>query len=186
MTERDDIVATIKTRAKERLMRDMGPELLAVLADSHTVEIMLNADGCLWLERLGEGMRRIGEMRQAKAEAIIKTVAAALDQVVNKTHPLVEGELPLDGSRFAGQLPPIVSAPTFAIRKRAIAVFTLDQYVEAGIMKTCHCEALKDAVRQHRNILVTGGTGSGKTTLVNAIINEMVRANPVSAVSAPY
>jgi P-type conjugative transfer ATPase TrbB len=178
MSERDDIVATIKTRAKERLMRDMGPELLAVLADPRTVEIMLNADGCLWQERLGEGMRRIGEMRQAKAEAIIKTVAAALDQVVNKAHPLVEGELPLDGSRFAGQLPPIVSAPTFAIRKRAIAVFTLDQYVEAGIMMARHCEALKGAVRQHQNILVTGGTGSGKTTLVNAIINEMVRANP--------
>jgi type IV secretion system protein VirB11 len=178
MTERDDSVATIRTRAKERLMRDMGPELLAALADPRTVEIMLNADGCLWQERLGEGMRRIGVMRQAKAEAIIKTVAAALDQVVNKTHPLVEGELPLDGSRFAGQLPPIVSAPTFAIRKRAIAVFTLDQYVEAGIMTARHCEALKHAVRQHRNILVTGGTGSGKTTLVNAIINQMVCANP--------
>lgn len=159
-------------------MRDMGPELLAALADPRTVEIMLNADGCLWQERLGEGMRRIGGMRQAKAEAIIKTVAAALDQVVNKTHPLVEGELPLDGSRFAGQLPPIVSAPTFAIRKRAIAVFTLDQYVEAGIMTARHSEVVKGAVCQHRNILVTGGTGSGKTTLVNAIINEMVRTNP--------
>lgn len=159
-------------------MRDMGPELLAALADPRTVEIMLNADSCLWQERLGEGMRRIGEMRQAKAEAIIKTVAAALDQVVNKAHPLVEGELPLDGSRFAGQLPPIVSAPTFAIRKRAIAVFTLDQYVETGIMTAHHCDAIKGAVRQHRNILVTGGTGSGKTTLANAIINEMVRANP--------
>lgn len=178
MTERDDSVATIRTRASERLMRDMGPELLAALADPRTVEIMLNADGCLWLERLGEGMRRIGEMRHAKAEAIIKTVAAALDQVVNKAHPLVEGELPLDGSRFAGQLPPIVSAPTFAIRKRAIAVFTLDEYVEAGIMTPRHCEALKEAVRQHRNILVTGGTGSGKTTLINAIIDEMVRAEP--------
>jgi P-type conjugative transfer ATPase TrbB len=178
MPDLDDTVATISTRAKERLMRDMGAELLAALADPRTVELMLNADGCLWQERLGEGMRRIGEMRSAKAEAIIKTVAAALDQVVNKTHPLVEGELPLDGSRFAGQVPPIVSAPTFAIRKRAIAVFTLDQYVEAGIMTERHGEALRSAVRQHRNILVTGGTGSGKTTLVNAIINEMVCANP--------
>lgn len=178
MTELDENVATLKTRAKERLMRDMGAELLSALADPRTVEIMLNADGCLWLERLGEGMRRLGKMRSANAEAVIKTVAAALNQVINKAHPLIEGELPLDGSRFAGQLPPIVSAPTFAIRKRAITVFTLDQYVDAGIMTACHCEALKGAVREHRNILVTGGTGSGKTTLVNAIISEMVRANP--------
>lgn len=178
MTDLDDSVTTIRSRAKERLMRDMGAELLAALTDPRTVEIMLNPDGCLWQERLGEGMRRIGAVRPAKAEAIIKTVAAALDQVVNKAHPLVEGELPLDGSRFAGQLPPIVSAPTFAIRKRAIAVFTLDQYVEAGIMTPRHGDVLKSAVHQHRNILVTGGTGSGKTTLVNAIINEMVSANP--------
>jgi P-type conjugative transfer ATPase TrbB len=178
MTERDDNAATVRTRAKDRLRRDMGPGLLAALADPRTVEVMLNADGCLWQERLGEGMRRIGVMRAANAEAIIKTVAAVLDQVVNKARPLVEGELPLDGSRFAGQLPPIVSAPTFAIRKRAVAVFTLDQYVETGIMSASHCQVLKAAVRQHRNILVTGGTGSGKTTLVNAIINEMVCANP--------
>lgn len=178
MTEPEDNFSSVKERAKERLARDMGPVLIAALNDPRTVELMLNADGRLWQERLGEGMREIGELRPAKAEAIIKTVAGFLDQVVNKAKPLIEGELPLDGSRFAGQLPPIVSAPTFAIRKRAIAVFTLEQYVEDRIMTQHHCDALKAAVRNHRNILVIGGTGSGKTTLVNAIINEMVLTNP--------
>lgn len=94
----------------------------------------------------------------------------------------VEGELPLDGSRFAGQLPPIVTAPTFAIRKKAIAIYTLEQYVEAGIMSQRHYEAIKAAVKNHRNILVIGGTGSGKTTLVNAIINEMVLCDPLERI----
>jgi type IV secretion system protein VirB11 len=178
MNEPDDNFASVKERARERLARDMGQVLLTALNDPRTVEVLLNADGRLWQERLGEGMRNIGDLRPAKAEAIIKTVAGYLGLVINKAKPLIEGELPLDGSRFAGQLPPIVSAPTFAIRKRAIAVFTLDEYVTSGIMAQRHCEALKEAVRNHRNILVTGGTGSGKTTLVNAIINEMVLANP--------
>jgi type IV secretion system protein TrbB len=63
-----------------------------------------------------------------------RTMAACLNTVITWDQPMLEGELPLDGSRFAGQLPPIVSAPTFAVRKRASSVFTLDQYVEQKIM----------------------------------------------------
>ena len=91
---------------------------------------------------------------------------------------MLEGELPLDGSRFAGQLPPVVSSPIFAIRKKAISIFTLENYVESSMMTAPQCEAIKTAIADHRNILVIGGTGSGKTTLVNAMINEMVRCNP--------
>jgi len=80
--------------------------------------------------------------------------------------------------KVAGQLPPIVTAPTFAIRKKAIKIFTLEQYVETGVLSPRHCDVIKEAVRKHRNILVIGGTGSGKTTLINAIINEMVRSDP--------
>ena len=86
----------------------------------------------------------------------------------------LEGEWPLDGSRFAGQLPPVVRAATFAIRKKAVSIYTLDQYVESRIMTPAQCAAIKKAIRDHRNILVIGGTGTGKTTLVNAVINEMV------------
>lgn len=160
----------------------MGPLILAALNDPKTVEILLNADGRLWLEHLGEPMRCIGTLRPAQGEAIIRTVASCLGKTVTATMPIVEGELPLDGSRFAGQLPPIVGAPTFAIRKKAIAIFTLEQYVSAEIMTRRQCETIRAAVRNHRNILVSGGTGSGKTTLVNAIINEMVMCDPVERV----
>lgn len=182
MTEPEDHYASVKDRAKKKLERDMGPLLLDALHDPKTVELMLNADGKLWQERLGEGMKCIGTLRSAQAEAIIKTVAGYHGKEITRIKPIIEGELPLDGSRFAGQLPPIVPAPTFAIRKKAIAIFTLEQYVSAGIMTPAQFDTLKAAVKNHRNILVIGGTGSGKTTLVNAIINEMVLCNPTERV----
>ncbi|WP_315123547.1 P-type conjugative transfer ATPase TrbB [Comamonas antarctica] len=174
----EDDFSTLKERAKRKLERDMGPLLLAALNDPRTVEIMLNADGRLWQERLGEKMKCIGALRAAQSEAIIKTIAGYHGKEVTRGKPVLEGEFPLDGSRFAGQLPPVVPAPTFAIRKRAVAIFALAQYVEAGIMTQAQHDALQAAVRNHRNILVIGGTGSGKTTLVNAIIHEMVACDP--------
>lgn len=173
-----DECSTLKERAKKKLERDMGPLLLEALYDPRTIEVMLNADGRLWRERLGERMQCIGTLRVAQAEAIIKTIAGYHGKEVTRWKPTLEGELPLDGSRFAGQLPPIVPSPTFAIRKKALAIFTLEQYVSQGILSIRHCGVIKQAVTTHRNILVTGGTGSGKTTLVNAIINEMVAFDP--------
>lgn len=169
---------TVKDRAREKLRRDLGGVIEQALNDPKTVEIMLNADGKLWQERLGEKMSCIGSMTEGRAESIIKTVAGFHGKEVTRFKPMLEGELPLDGSRFAGQLPPVVSSPIFAIRKKAISVFTLDDYVQTGIMTSAQCEVIKKAVSKHRNILIIGGTGSGKTTLVNAIINEMVRSEP--------
>jgi len=126
MADTDDL-STIKERARRKLERDMGPLLLSALNDPGTVEIMLNADGRLWQERLGEKMTCIGTLRVAQAEAIIKTVAGYHGKEVTRMKPTLEGELPVDGSRFAGQMPPVVASPTFAIRKKAVAVFTLDQ-----------------------------------------------------------
>ncbi|WP_408072908.1 P-type conjugative transfer ATPase TrbB [Legionella pneumophila] len=165
---------SVKDRAKEKLKRDLGELIEGALNDPKTVEIMLNSDGMLWQERLGETMRCIGSITEARAESIIKTVAGFHGKEVTRYKPLLEGELPLDGSRFAGQLPPVVSSPTFAIRKKALSVFSLNQYVESGIITEAQSEVIEQAVVAHRNILVIGGTGSGKTTLVNAIINEMV------------
>jgi P-type conjugative transfer ATPase TrbB len=168
----------VNERAKQKLERDMGPLLMDALNDPRTVELMLNADGRVWQERLGESMKCIGTLRSAQGESIIRTVAGYHGNVVTRGGPIVEGELPLDGSRFAGQVPPIVTSPTFAIRKKALSIFTLDEYVEADIMTRKHGDTIKAAVKTHRNILVTGGTGSGKTTLVNAIINEMTASFP--------
>ncbi len=179
MTLQDQLphVTTVKDRAKSKLERD-AREILAALQDPETVEIMVNADGRIWQEKLGQKIQHIGNIQAAQVEAVIKTVAGFHGKEVNRFNPMIEGEFPLDNSRFAGQLPPIVSSPTFAIRKKAIKIFTLEQYVETGVLSPRHSDVIRDAVRNHRNILVIGGTGSGKTTLINAIINEMVLSDP--------
>lgn len=169
---------TVAERARQKLARDLGPLVVAALADPKTVEVVLNPDGRLWCERLGEPMRCIGSLGASRAAAAIRTIAGFYAKEVTRQSPLLEGELPLDGSRFAGQLPPVVSAPVFAIRKRAVAVFTLDEYVAKDIMSSAQCTAIKAAIAAHRNILIVGGTGSGKTTLVNACIREMVALAP--------
>ncbi|ALQ51122.1 P-type conjugative transfer ATPase TrbB [Nitrosomonas ureae] len=170
-------ITTVKDRAKSKLERD-AREILSALQDPETVEIMVNADGRIWQEKLGQKIQHIGNIQAAQVEAVIKTVAGFHGKEINRFNPIIEGEFPLDNSRFAGQLPPIVTAPTFAIRKKAIKIFTLEQYVETSVLSPKHSSVIKEAVRKHRNILVIGGTGSGKTTLINAIINEMVQSDP--------
>lgn len=168
----------INERAKKKLSRDLGEDVLSALRDPRTVEIMLNADGKLWQERLGEGMRCIGTMPGTRAQGIVNTVAGYHDRELTRSNPTLECEFPLDGSRFAGQVPPVVSGVVFAIRKKAVSVFTLDDYVASGIMTAAQCNHIKNAVARHRDILVIGGTGSGKTTLVNAVLNHIVAIEP--------
>src|ERR1700680_2163981 len=141
---------------------------LAALEDSETVEIVLNADGTLWQERLGEPLEPIGTISASCADSAMRTIAAYHHAILTRADPSIECELPLDGSRFAGQIPPIVTAPVFAVRKRASRVFTLDQYVAAGIMTAEQKRTLVVAIRDHRNLLVTGSTGSGKAQPVDA------------------
>ena len=178
MSEQNADQETVKKRVTERLRRDLGPLVEGALNDPKTTDILLNADGQLWLKRLGEPTRVIGTMEAWRATSVIKTLAGLLGKTVGAKEPILDGELPFGNERFAGQLPPVVSSPCFAIRKPAITVFPLDSYVEQGIMTQAQCDAIKKAVRDHKNILVVGGTGSGKTTLINAVIQEMVDNDP--------
>lgn len=178
MSEQNADQETVKKRVTERLRRDLGPLVEGALNDPKTTDILLNADGQLWLKRLGEPTRIIGTMEAWRATSVMKTLAGLLGKTVGAKEPILDGELPFGNERFAGQLPPVVSSPCFAIRKPAITVFPLDSYVEQGIMTQTQCDAIKKAVRDHKNILVVGGTGSGKTTLINAVIQEMVDNDP--------
>lgn len=165
-------------RVTEKLSRELGPDVLAFLRDATVIEIMLNPDGSLWVEHLGQPMRQFGHMSASQAESLIATVASTLKTQITAQNPILECELPLDGSRFEALIPPVVSGPTFTIRKKAITVFTLADYVAQGIMTQRHMEAIADGVRHRKNILVVGGTGTGKTTLTNAVIRHMVDVAP--------
>jgi len=169
-------------RLAESMRRQLGVPLCGVLAEAGLVELMLNADGRVWADWLGRGMAPVGAMAGAAAEAFIGTVASMLRGTITRENPILECELPsaapFDGSRFEAMIPPVVSAPVFTIRRKASSVFTLGEYERQGIMSARQRAAIESAVRERRNILVVGGTSTGKTTLTNAIIACMVEAAP--------
>jgi type IV secretion system protein VirB11 len=165
-------------RLREKLTRELGPEVCACLSDPSVIEILLNADGTLWVERSGAPPCRLGSLAPLRAEAALATIAAAHKTAITRENPILECELPLDGSRFEGLIPPVVAAPVFAIRRKASAIFSLGQYVAAGMMSEGQKVIIEWAVAQRQNILIVGGTGSGKTTLVNAVIAQISTAFP--------
>ena len=169
--------STLHSSWETSLRAHMGQLVNSALEDPMTCEVMLNPDGRIWQERFGEPMKCIGTMRSGDAEVAFRTLASLLGKTLSYDQPQLDGEYP-GGFRFSGALPPIVSAPAFTIRKPASRVFTLDEYVEAGILTEHQKDALCMAVSEHQNLLVVGGTGSGKTTLANALIAEMVRQFP--------
>jgi P-type conjugative transfer ATPase TrbB len=156
----------------------LGPAIARLLDDPAIVEVMLNPDGRLWADRLSSGLIDTGETVSASdGERIVRLVAHHVGAEVHAGAPRVSAELPETGERFEGLLPPVVVAPTFAIRKPAVAVFTLSDYVAAEIMSSHRANALRSAVAARRNILVAGGTSSGKTTLTNALLAEVAKTS---------
>ena len=170
MAEINSVVADRKVAA---LRQAMGPVIGAALADRHVVEVMVNPDGKIWVDRIGEGRSFTGErLAPDDANRILRLLADHVGEVVTKDRPRISATLPLTGERFQGAFMPIVANPAFAIRKRPEIVFTLSDYVETGIMPEGFAEVLRHAARDRQNLLIAGGTGSGKTTLANAILAE--------------
>jgi len=162
------------SRGARMLRTALGCEIARWLEEPAVIEVMLNPDGRLWVDRLGEGLAATDcLMSTADGERIIRLVAHHVGAEVHTGAPRVSAELPDGGERFEGLLPPVVAAPSFAIRKPAVAVFTLADYVSAGIMDAWQAEALGAAVAERKNILVAGGTSTGKTTLTNALLAEI-------------
>lgn len=154
----------------------LGPAIATYLEDPTVAEVMLNPDGRLWIDRLAGGMEDTGcHILPANAERIIRLVAHHVGAEVHPGSPRVSAELPETGERFEGLIPPIVTAPCFAIRRPAVAIFTLADYVRAGTMTTDQARLLERAIHDRKNILVAGGTSSGKTTLVNALLAEVAK-----------
>jgi len=168
--------AEAQDRRRAMLRTAMGPAIGAALADPAVIEVMVNPDGALRIDRLGRGRVDTGtRLGAAEVERIIRIVASHIRAEIHAGRPVVSAELPETGERFEGLLPPVATAPCFSIRKPAARVISLQDYVADGILSTLQAEALRKAVESRRNILVAGGTSSGKTTLVNALLAELAR-----------
>ncbi len=164
------------SRGARMLRTALGPAIAAWLEDPSVVEVMLNPNGRRWVDRLSSGLVETQErLSPAEGERIVRLVAHHVGAEVHPRSPRVSAELPETGERFEGLLPPVVAAPTFAIRKPAVAVFTLEEYAAAGIMTLGEAAVLRQAVASRLNILVVGGTSTGKTTLANALLAEVAR-----------
>ena len=192
-----------KGRLDEKLRRELGETVVAALSDDRTEDVVLNPDSRLWLNRQREGWVQVGELPPPQAQAAIGTVAAQKGTVVNHDRPILETELPIDGSRFEAIVPPVASRPIFAIRLRPRRIFTLDDYERSeiitdrtdvrnrarcrasfaeGLAGLSHGQVLRCAIRDRKNILIVGSTGSGKTTLVNACLDLIARICPADRV----
>jgi type IV secretion system protein VirB11 len=170
MTVKNPIVAG---REFQALRRALGPAIAGALADPRVVEVMVNPDGRIWIDRIAAGRLALAETITADAtETIIRLIAHHVGEEANSNHPMVAGVLPETGERFQGLLPPITRAPVFAIRKRPEVIFSLDDYVRDRILERRQAALLREAATKRENILIAGGTGSGKTTLANAILAE--------------
>ncbi len=173
----------MKQVADERLLANLeyncGELIMSALHDKDVIEIMLNPDGKLWIERYGKDQEYVGNIDIPQSKLILSLVASALDVNVTAQTPVVEGSFPLDGSRFEGTYPPIVNpGASFALRKKANKIITLQEYLEAGTITKEIIPIIQEAIVKRQNIMVVGGTSSGKTTFVNAVINELYTLCP--------
>lgn len=167
----------------DKLRRECRP-IQNLLDDPRVIEIMLNADGCVWAEWLGQDPVDVGRMDLLKAKSLVGTVASLAGTVINHDKPRLSCEFPLDNSRFEAMFPPVSTAPIFSIRKHLIETLSLEDYVQQGVMTKRQKEAIQRATSgtngyDKKNIVIAGSTGSGKTTLANAIIRYISEAHPL-------
>ncbi len=160
-------------RKAQALRQSLGPVIASALAERLVVEVMVNPDGKIWIDRIGEGRSYSGHnMAASDAERILRLLADHAGEVVTRDRPRVTATLPQTGERFQGIFPPVSTAAMFAIRKRPEIIFTLADYIDQGVMTEGQAAILRDAAEARLNMLIVGGTGSGKTTLANAILAE--------------
>lgn len=166
-------------RLIEQMRRILGSEICAVFDDPAAVEIMLNDDGRVLVERHGQGITHLTNLSTAKTLNFLSLMADFRDTTVTRERPIVEGAMPDEflRARFAGAIPPLMPKPTFAIRLPARKIYTLEDYLNGGILTYEQYNQIIQAVRARKNILVSGGTGSGKSTMVNAMADVIARTS---------
>jgi len=171
------------SRTQNKLKQDLGELVLSALSNDEVYEVLLNPDGVLWVDGY-QGKYEYGRMTAAAAKNLINTVASVSDETITYKNPSFAGELWVEINeefklfRFQAFIPPVVSYPAFAIRKRAGQVIPLEDYVKDEIITREQEKIIKESIEQRKSILVIGGTQSGKTTFCNAILDGIAKTHP--------
>lgn len=153
-----------------------GPDFAKLMKRKDITEIYVNDDGRLWFQSARDGKKRTSiYMKPETVRAVIEYVTGEAGKVVNSEIPSISTEIRGYGYRFQGELPPIVRVPQFNIRKKATKIFTFDDYVKTGMMTSGYRDYIDKAIAERKNILVIGGTGTGKTTFLNAVLDAIAK-----------
>jgi type IV secretion system protein TrbB len=166
------------------------PELLA---KETVLDVCVNPDGSLWVNRLGLGFVQEGEFAPSDSFLLLSGIAAVRDLHLSEKAPVLETIFPLTGDRIEGLVPPIVPAPAFAIRTRQKRLYDLQDMERSGVLThkdddlnrkhlrddfldqiqgLNHGDVIRIATKCRRNVLLVGPTGSGKTTFANTLIDD--------------
>lgn len=158
-------------RLLEKLSREIKGPIQKALANHQVIEIVCNANGSVWQLDRDSGWDEIDHLSHARADSILSTVAALTDNIINNASPQIQCAFPLDGSRLQGLVPPAVASPVFDIRKHSSHIYSIEEYIQAKIISPEQAKIIQRAVVERKNILISGGTCSGKTTLAKTIID---------------
>ena len=176
MKHRHAVLSPLPKSGGESPQELLGPAMVDALHDPSVIEIMVNADGSLWVERLESGIEKTGMIvRSSDLWRLLRTLASTRKARLNSMAPILECDLPGYRARVEGIIPPISRAPILAIRKHRLLMYSLEDYRAAGLLRPVEVEALRDGIRQRRSVVVCGKAGSGKTTLANALLLETLR-----------
>lgn len=165
-------------RLKTQFLNALGKDAEKLLFDEDTIEIMLNEDGSLWYESSRLGMQNTGvHVDRNNAHNLINVLASINEIYVNHNNPTLECELKFARARLQAWIPPVVENPCFVIRKHLLRSVSIEELQAYGMLDDFKLSVILEAYRNKKNILIAGGTGSGKTTLISAILQHVANKN---------
>lgn len=174
---------TAANRYAEIISRYFGPAITALFADEDVTEIYVNPqEGAIRIDTRSRGKIATSERMSAqRVEMLLNAVAASIGENLTPANPRLQAELPklvFRGSRLQGFVPPVSVGPSFTIRKPPTSIYSLDDYVAHAVINAAQRSELRQAIAEHRSIVVAGGTNTGKTTLANALLREITLQFP--------